>query len=49
MGVVSLVCYIAQRDKSVKVGLPVLLERLPECGTKERIAEELEWRLDYIE
>jgi 3-methyladenine DNA glycosylase AlkD len=49
MGVVSLVCYIAERDKSVKVGLPVLLERLPECRAKARIAEELEWRLEYID
>ena len=49
MGVVSLVCYIAERDKSVRVGLPVLLERLPECRAKARIAEELEWRLEYID
>lgn len=48
MGVVSLICYIATRDKSVKVGVPVLMERLPECRTKERIMEELEWRLEYL-
>ena len=48
MGVVSLICYIATRDKSVKVGVPVLMERLPDCRTKERIIEEVEWRLEYL-
>ena len=48
LGAVTLLCYVASRDKSVKVGIPVLLERLPECHAKSRIVEELEWRLDYI-
>ncbi len=47
-GVVSLVCYIASKDKTVKVGIPVLLERVAECPTKERVVEELEWRLEYV-
>lgn len=48
-GVVALVSYIASRDKSVKVGLPVLLDRLGECPTKQKIEEELAWRLEYID
>ena len=44
-GVVALLCYIASRDKSLTVGIPVLLERLKECPTKQRILEEIEWRL----
>lgn len=48
-GVVALVCYIASRDKSVKIGIPVLLERLSDSATKQRIVEELEWRLEYID
>lgn len=48
-GVVALVCYIASRDKSVKVGLPVVLDRLGECPTKSKIEEELAWRLEYID
>ena len=47
-GVVALIAYIASRDKSVKVGIPVLMERLPDSATKSRIAEELEWRLPYM-
>ena len=39
-GVVTLICYIASRDKSVKVGIPTLLER--------KIVEELEWQLEYL-
>jgi hypothetical protein len=42
-------CYIAERDKSVKVGIPSLLESMPDCPVKEFIAEELEWRLETIE
>ena len=48
-GVVALVCYIAGNDKSVKVGIPSLLESMPDCPVKEYIAEELEWRLETIE
>jgi 3-methyladenine DNA glycosylase AlkD len=47
-GVVTLICYIASRDKSVKVGIPTLLERMPDSATKRKIVEELEWRLDYL-
>ena len=47
-GAVTLLCYIASRDRSVKVGIPVRLERLAESPTKQRIVEELEWRLDYL-
>ena len=46
-GVVALLCYIASRDKSVVVGIPVLLERINDCPTKSRVEEELEWRLSY--
>ena len=46
-GVVALLCYIASRDKSVAVGIPVLLERINDCPTKSRVEEELEWRLSY--
>ena len=49
LGSVALLCYVAGRDKSVKIGIPVLLERIPESYAKTRIIEELEWRLDYIE
>lgn len=48
LGAVTLLCYVASRDKSVKVGIPVLMERLPDCHAKERINEELDWRLEYI-
>ena len=48
LGAVTLLCYVASRDKSVKVGIPVLLERMPDCHAKARVVEELEWRLDYI-
>ena len=44
-GVVSLICYIASRDMSVRVGIPTLLEHMPECRAKEIIAEELSWRI----
>ena len=47
-GVVTLLCYIASRDKSVKVGIPTLLERMPDSATKRKIVEELEWQLEYI-
>ena len=47
-GVVALVCYIASRDKSVKVGIPTLLSNLADSATKRRVEEELEWRLTYI-
>lgn len=46
-GVVALVCHIAETDKSVKVGIPTLLEHMPDCPTRALIAEELEWRLEY--
>ena len=48
-GVVALVCYIAENDKSVKVGIPSLLESMADCAVKAFIAEELEWRLETIE
>ena len=47
-GAVALLCYIASRDRSVKVGIPVMLERLAESPTKRHIVEELEWRLEYL-
>ena len=47
-GVVALICHIAQRDKSVQVGLPVVMERIANSPTKERIEEELSWRLEYL-
>ncbi|MBQ8493436.1 MAG: DNA alkylation repair protein [Alistipes sp.] len=47
-GVVALMCYVASRDMSVKVGIPSLLESMPECRVKEIIREELDWRLEYI-
>lgn len=47
-GVVALVCYIASRDKSVKVGIPTLLSNLADSATKRRVEEELEWRLAYL-
>ena len=40
-------CYVASRDKSLSVGIPVLLERLNECRAKEIIVDELSWRLEY--
>lgn len=46
-GVVALLCYVASRDKSLSVGIPVLLERLNECKAKEIIVDELSWRLEY--
>ena len=47
-GVIALLCYVAQRDKSAKVGIPVVLERLASSRTKQLILEELEWRLEYL-
>lgn len=47
-GVVALMCYVASRDKSVKVGIPVMLSRLDDSPTKRIIEEELEWRMEYI-
>lgn len=46
-GVVALMCYVASRDKSAKVGIPILLERLADCSAKEIIVDELSWRLEY--
>lgn len=46
-GVVALVCHIAETDKSVKVGIPTLLESMPDCPTRTLITEELEWRLEW--
>ena len=48
-GVVALLCYIAENDKSVKVGLPTLFENMPDCPVKEFVQEELEWRLEVNE
>ena len=48
-GVVALLCYIAENDKSVKVGVPTLLESMPDCPVKEFVQEELEWRLEVVE
>ena len=48
-GVVALLCYIADNDKSVKIGLPTLLESMPDCPVKAFVAEDLEWRLETIE
>lgn len=47
-GVVALICYIAKSDKSVPIGLPSLFESMPDCLTKSRVMEELEWRLAYL-
>ena len=46
--VVALLLYVASRDKSVKVGIPILLDRLADTKVKEYIVEELEWRLEYL-
>lgn len=46
-GVVALLCFISQRDMSVRVGIPVLLERMADCRAKEHIVDELSWRLEY--
>ncbi len=45
-GVVALICHIAETDKSVKVGIPTLLDSMPDCPARTLIAEELEWRLE---
>lgn len=47
-GVVALMCYVASRDKSVRIGIPSLLESMPDCRAKAIIAEELEWRMEYL-
>lgn len=47
-GVVAIMCYVASRDKSVRVGVPTLLESMPEGRAKRIIAEELDWRMDYL-
>ena len=47
-GVVALLCYVASRDRSAKVGIPVLLERLQDSATKRLVEEELSWRLEYL-
>ena len=47
-GVVALMCYVASRDKSVRVGIPSLLESMPECRAKSIVSEELEWRMEYL-
>ena len=47
-GVVALITHIASRDMTVKIALPHLLGRLSDSTTKRRIAEELEWRLEYL-
>lgn len=47
-GVVALMCYVATRDKSVRIGIPSLLESMPDCRAKAIIAEELEWRMEYL-
>lgn len=47
-GAVALICYIASRDMSVKIGIPVLLERLRDCSAKEIIVDELAWRLEEL-
>lgn len=46
-GVVALLCFVAHRDKSAVVGIPVLMERLGDCRAKEIVADELSWRLEY--
>ena len=48
-GVVALICYIAENDKSVRVGIPTLLDSMPDCPVKEFVAEELAWRLELAE
>ena len=47
-GVVALLCYVATKDKSVKVGIPVLMERVADSPIKEYIKEELTWRMDFL-
>lgn len=48
-GVVALLCYVASRDKSSHIGIPVLMSRIADCPTKSIVLEELTWRLDYME
>lgn len=47
-GVVALLCYIAERDRSAKVGIPVLMERVADSPAKEYIQEELTWRMEFL-
>lgn len=47
-GVVALLCYVASRDKSASVGIPVLMERVADTPAKEYILEELSWRMDFM-
>ena len=47
-GVVALLCYIAENDKSVKVGIPTLLESMPEGPVRDYVADELSWRIDFL-
>ena len=47
-GVVALLCYVASRDKSASVGIPVLMERVAPTPAKEYILEELSWRMDFM-
>ena len=44
-GVVTLLCYVASRDMSVKVGIPVVMERIAPSKVKGIVEEELSWRL----
>lgn len=48
-GVIALLCYVAQRDKSARVGIPVMLERVQMCNAKQIVEDELSWRLEFIE
>lgn len=47
-GVVALLCYVASRDKSASIGIPVLMERVADTPAKEYILEELSWRMDFM-
>ena len=47
-GVIALLCYVASRDKSVSVGIPVLMERIADSPIKDYIQEELSWRVDFL-
>ena len=47
-GVIALLCYVAGRDKSVSVGIPVLMERVADSPIKDYIQEELSWRVDFL-
>lgn len=45
-GAVALLCYVASRDRSAAVGIPVLLERVAPSLAKQLVEEELAWRLE---